>query len=249
MEPLSSPADGFALRREFRVKIKRIGLSGEPVIVVDGVMQDPGALIEHAANGLKFLRADGSQGGYPGVRAPAPHGYAERLLKAVDPLIRATFGLRKAAPKKIDSSFSMVTRPPKALHVMQRIPHIDTSDPLRFALLHYLCGPPFGGTAFFRQQSTGIEQVSPTDLQQFRAARQRDIARLAPSSGYPDADTPGYAQTARFAAQMDRLLIYRSFSLHSGIIPSAPSPLADPRSGRLTLNSFADYSAAEQKES
>ena len=40
---------------------------------------------------------------------------------------------------------------------------------------------------------------------------------------------------------MDRLIVYRSHSLHSGIIPADVAHPADPRHGRLTGNLFARY--------
>jgi hypothetical protein len=52
---------------------------------------------------------------------------------------------------------------------------------------------------------------------------------------------PGYTETAHFAARFNRLLVYRSCSLHSGIIPSDTRLSADPRVGRLTVNLFLDF--------
>jgi len=221
-------------------RIVPIGRSGEPVIVVEGLMADPDELIEAAARAT-YAPADGERGGYPGLRAPLPPDYSERLLRLADPLIRKVFDLPDIRFSSAESAFSMVTRPPGTLHPLQRLPHVDTSSPLRFALLHFLCGMPFGGTAFFRQDSTGLEQVSPADFAAYAAARHDRLADLPADRAYPGPETPGYTRTAAFAARMDRLLIYRSFSLHSGIIaPDRPLP-ADPRTGRLTANVFADY--------
>jgi hypothetical protein len=242
--PSSRPAAfrQFVLREPASPTVARIGRSGEPVIVVDGVLANPSELVEAAAQG-RYRPADGPRGGYPGIRAPTPRDYEDGLLRLADPLIRATFGLPQIRLTRLDGSFSLVTRPAGSLHPLQRLPHVDTSSPLRFALLHYLCGPPFGGTAFFRQDRTGLEQVGPADFAAYSAARHEQLARLAPSSGYPGTDTPGYTRTALFEARMDRLIVYRSFSLHSGII-APESPLSDdPRRGRLTANLFLDYAA------
>jgi hypothetical protein len=231
---------GFALREPLAAKVARLGRSGEPVIVIDGLMRDPDALIDRAA-AAAFLPAHGNRGGYPGLRAPAPRDYAERLVRAVDPLIRDTFAAGDIAPARVDVSFSIVTTPPGSLHLRQRVPHIDTTNRLRFALLHFLCGPPFGGTAFFRHRTTGLEQIAAEDFAAFAEARRRDLAELPPPSGYPNPRTPGFEQTACFAARLDRLLVYRSFSLHSGVIPPSVPLSPEPRSGRLTANIFVDY--------
>jgi hypothetical protein len=240
--PLHRPAAArrFELREPVCPRIVPIGRSGEPVIVVDGVMADPSELIDEAERAA-YAPADGERGGYPGLRAPLPGDYVERLLRLADPLIRKAFGLPGIRFARGESAFSMVTRPPEALHPLQRLPHVDTSSPLRFALLHFLCGPPFGGTAFFRQDATALEQVPPADSAAYLAARSDRLAELPPLSGYPGPETPGYTRTAAFDARMDRLLLYRSFSLHSGIIPPGIPLPADPRTGRLTANIFVDY--------
>jgi hypothetical protein len=238
--PRPAGAARFELREPLSPRIVPIGRSGEPVIVIDGLMTDPSALIEAGAQAA-YARADGERGGYPGLRAPLPADYVELLLPMAERLIRKAFGLPHIRFARSESAFSIVTRSPESLHPLQRLPHIDTSSPLRFALLHFLCGPPFGGTAFFRQDETGLEQVPPSHSAAYLAARQARLAKLPDDSGYPGHGTPGYTRTAAFAARMDRLLIYRSFSLHSGIIPPGVPLPEDPRKGRLTANIFADY--------
>lgn len=233
-------ASRFALRPGVVPRIVRVGRSGEPVILIDGVLAEPSELIEEAALST-YAPADGERGGYPGLRAPLPGDYVETLLELADPLVRETFGPPGIRFARAESAFSIVTRKPDTLHPLQQLPHIDTSSPLRFALLHFLCGPPYGGTAFFRQDSTGLEQVPPGSSEPYLAARRERLSELPPVSRYPGAATPGYTRTAAFAARMDRLLIYRSFSLHSGIIPPGLPHPADPRAGRLTANIFADY--------
>ncbi|HET9638455.1 MAG TPA: DUF6445 family protein [Allosphingosinicella sp.] len=223
-----------------RVRTMPVGRSREPVIVVEDALLDPDAAIEQAAQ-LGFEAADEGRGGFPGVRAQAPPALAEILVEGAMPLIERVFGLRRASLTGLDASFSIVTAPPTALHPMQRIPHIDTRDPRRLAILCYLGRGAFGGTAFFRQDSTGLEQVGPDRFDSYYAARRADLARVPPDGGYPGAGTEGYTETAHFEARFNRLLVYRSCSLHSGIIPSDTRLSADPRLGRLTINIFLDF--------
>jgi hypothetical protein len=238
----ASPPRRVGLNPAARIRIFPIGLSREPVIAVEDTLLDPDAAIEQAAC-LAFEAADEGRGGFPGVRAQAPRALAETLIDGAMPLIEQVFGLARAALSGVDASFSIVTAPPAALHPMQRIPHIDSRDPRRLALLCYLGRGAMGGTAFFRQDSTGLEQVSPDRFDAYRAARQADLARLPVEVRYPGAGTPGYTETAHFEARFNRLLVYRSCSLHSGIIPSDAKLSADPRLGRLTLNIFMDFAA------
>ena len=223
-----------------RIRIMPIGRSREPVIAVENALLDPEAAIDQAS-ALDFKAADEGRGGFPGVRVEAPLPLAQMLVEGAMPLVERVFGLDRAALKGFDASFSMVTTPPEALHPMQRIPHIDTRDPRRLAILCYLGRGAMGGTAFFRQNSTGLEQVGPDRFDSYEAARRADLVRLPP--GYPGRDTPGYTETAHFEARFNRLLIYRSCSLHSGIIPPDARLSEDPRLGRLTVNIFLDFAA------
>ncbi|MFL6844357.1 MAG: DUF6445 family protein [Allosphingosinicella sp.] len=223
-----------------RIRIVRIGRSGEPVAVVDDALIEPDRAIDLAAS-LSFSPADEGRGGFPGIRAEAPRAFATALIDVALPLIERVFGLAPSALSGFDASFSIVTADPAALHPMQRIPHIDTRDPGRLAILAYLGRPAIGGTAFFRQDSTGLEQVGPERFDDYYAARRRDLERLGPEPAYPGRETPGYTETAHFEARFNRLLIYRSCSLHSGVIPFDRRLSADPREGRLTANIFVDF--------
>jgi len=53
--------------------------------------------------------------------------------------------------------YSLVTTPADKLNMVQRIPHVDGGNDKKLALLHYLCGQDFGGTAFYKQLKTGFE--------------------------------------------------------------------------------------------
>lgn len=232
----------YGLDPAARVRIMRVGRSLEPVIVVDDALLDPEAAVDEAAL-LRFAAADEGRGGFPGVRAQAPRALAETLVGGAMPLVEQVFGLKRTSVSGLDASFSIVTVPPAQLHPLQRIPHVDTRDPRRLAILYYLSRCGKSGTAFYRQDSTGLEQIGPDSFDSYYAARRADLARLPAQAGYPGADTPGYSETAHFEARFNRLLIYRSCSLHSGVVP-LDSPLsADPRLGRLTVNIFVDFAS------
>jgi hypothetical protein len=223
-----------------RSKLRRIGSSGEPVAVIDDVFADPAGIVAEVANRGSFTAEGIAAEGYPGVQAPAPSAYARALLAAADEALTTLFGTRDGAIGEIVCQFSLVTRPPAALLPLQTVPHVDIAEPDRFAILHFLCAAPFGGTAFYRQNATGLEQVSRTDWPAFAAERDRLLIEN-PNRAYPNAGTAGYTQTATIEARMDRLVVYRSHSLHSGIVPPDVAHPADPRRGRLTGNLFARY--------
>jgi hypothetical protein len=231
----------FSLRRNMALSLERIGSEQEPVLLVERALNDPGALVDYAARGVTFEPVWGPAGGYPGLRAPAPLDYVGSLVRALSPTIENAFDLRGVKLAKAECSFSLVTLPPERLAPLQRIPHIDTVDPLQFAILHYLCDERFGGTAFYRHRATGFETLTPERRPAYEAARARELEEDRQPPAYIVGDTPCYEQIAAFAAAFDRVLIYRSRTFHSGLIqPDAPLS-ADPRLGRLTANIFVNY--------
>jgi hypothetical protein len=232
--------DGFVLEPEYRVERKLVGHEREPVVVIDGLLRDPAALVDFAADAA-FAPAHGPAGGYPGLRASAPLAYVERVVRSLTPLIARAFDLGPVKPARAECFLSLVTLPPGALHPTQRRPHIDTVDPLQFALLHYLCGPPHGGTAFYQHEATGFECITAERQAKFDAA----VAAEADGPlGYLTGDRTGYRQTSRIDAAFDRLIVYRSLLLHSGQITAPEALSANPRTGRLTANIFVTFRPA-----
>lgn len=231
----------FPLNRRPAAELRHLGADREPLLIFDGVLRDPGSLIDYAAREVAFSPGCGPEGGYPGLKAPAPLNYVETLARALSGAIESAFGLRNVKLAEARCNFSLVTLPPDALLPLQRVPHVDTFDPLKFAILHYLCDPPFGGTAFYRHLATGYEALRPEIRGEFEAARDRELAGTPLGPGYIQGDTDHYRQIGVVEARMNRVIVYRSCLLHSGIIvPEAPLS-DDPRRGRLTANIFIRY--------
>ena len=224
-----------------RVRLDRVGTVQEPVLIVDGLLNDPAALIDYATWEVAFTPAGNPEGGYPGVRAPAPLNYVEGVVRALSPLIERAFGLDGVVLSNAECSFSLTTTPPDHLTVQQRTPHIDTVYPLQFALLHYLCDPDYGGTSFYRHRATGYETLDQDRAMAYDAVRARELVEEAPPQHYVGEDTGHYARIGGCDAVFNRMAIYRSCLLHSGHIREEKPLVADPRSGRLTANIFVNY--------
>ncbi|WP_212741982.1 MULTISPECIES: DUF6445 family protein [unclassified Sphingomonas] len=229
----------FSLNPRPAARLSRLGREGEPLLCLDGLMRAPEALIDYAATETGFAPVHGPQGGYPGIRAPAPLDYVEAVVRALDPAVRDAFELGAVRLGRAECNFSLVTLAPGTLLPSQRAPHIDTTDPLQFAFLHYLCGPEQGGTGFYRHRATGFEAITPERAAHYAAAR---AAEPAPAPGYIQGDTAEFERIAAVDAAFDRLLVYRSRQLHSGLVAGPGS--ADPRRGRLTANIFLSYRPA-----
>jgi hypothetical protein len=216
------------------IRVALIGRERQPVIVVDNFVPEPEALVEQAA------ALDFSQMGayYPGVRATVPAHHVAAYVAPLAELIAATFGIAPN-PGVIEAMFSLVTTPPSALRPIQRMPHFDGCEPERLALLHYLGGCEDSGTTFYRHRGTGFETIDHERVGLYDAALHSDVAMHGmPQPAYISGSTPIFEQTAHFEAQFNRALIYRGNLLHcANIAPETPMS-DDPRTGRLTVNTF-----------
>jgi len=233
--------DEFALLSSFDMQLERLGHEGEPLLSVSAVLEDPKKLIDYAATQVTFEPVHGPAGGYPGVRAPAPLDYVGKLVRRLSPSIERAFGLKQVKLARAECSFSIVTLPPEQLAPLQRIPHTDTDDPLQFAILHYLCGPEMGGTAFYRHKATRFEAITSERRSSYEAIRDRELASMRDDAGYITGDNGFFEQIGTTSAAVDKVVVYRSHLLHSGQIPPDLPLVADPRRGRLTANIFVSY--------
>lgn len=231
----------LAARSDLDPVCLRVGREAETVLVIDDAAQDPGALVDCAARDAAFAAPSQARNFYPGLVAPAPLAYVASLSRGLDPHIRRAFDLGDVVLGRAVCNFSLATLAPERLNLAQRLPHVDTIDPLQFAILHYLCEPRFGGTAFYRHRSTGFETLSPDRVQAYQTALDAEIAEREPELAYAIGDTPLHARTCGVDAVFNRAVVYRSRLLHSGQI-ATDSPLSsDPRRGRLTANIFLTY--------
>jgi hypothetical protein len=231
----------FTLDPSWRIELTHVGDEREPVLVVDGVMRDPVSLVEYAAREVRFQPPARGANFYPGVVGPAPLNYVRDLVTALRPAMADAFGLADAVPARATCNYSIVTAPPAELAPAQRLPHVDSSDPLQFALLHYLCSDQFGGTDFYRHRETGWESLTPERSAAFGDMFEADLIRHPPTEAYIDGDSALYARTGGVEVRFDRLIVYRSRVFHSGRIPPSTPLVADPRRGRLTANVFVNY--------
>jgi hypothetical protein len=221
---------------QMRLSASTIGSENEPVLIVDNMLSNPEQLLRVADDAV-FTPAFTSSGGYPGLRAGAPQIYVDAMLRTLTGPIRETFGLGAIEIVKAECAFSLVTLAPDRLTSPQRAPHVDATNAYQFAILHYLCTPDFGGTAYYRHRATGFETITDARKDAFLAVR----ASEGFADGYVSDGEPWFERTAEIEAAFNRVIIYRSNILHSGriLMPHRLSP--DPRLGRLTANIFVKF--------
>jgi hypothetical protein len=216
-------------------RVDYIGNARSPVLIIDNAWSTPEQLIELAAAKHDYsLRSFY----YPGVRSSAPPDYAYAITAQLEPLMAEIFGLSEKI-KITDSNFSLVATPASKLVPFQRVPHFDSVDQNRLAMLHYLCGPAHGGTSFYRHRSTGIEEVTETNRDLFTKTVNAEVKSLGmPPAQFIEDDTPLFERVVRYECTFNRILIYRGRFLHSVNAPVTETPDTNPRTGRLTVNTF-----------
>ncbi|MDG0835431.1 hypothetical protein EXH51_22110 [Pelomonas saccharophila] len=209
---------------------------------MDDFLEDPQALVDAACR-ARFEPCAGldEKRGYPGLRAPVPPAYTESLTALLDPLIRVNFGVPEAlALKKTPCAFSLTTVAPGDLGPLQRVPHFDASTPHYMAVLLYLCDEQRGGTAFYHHRATGLQQITADVRERYGEAVYAELDRSpSPARYFGDSDA-NFELLGVMPARFNRLAVYRGSLLHSAIVnPRRLS--ADPRTGRLTVNTFFDF--------
>ncbi|MES1200629.1 MAG: DUF6445 family protein [Pseudomonadota bacterium] len=217
--------------------VLEIGGERQPVFIADNVLAEPDAFVDMAV-GLPFTRSASSF--YPGVQTPTPREYMDLVRDRLAPLIVQAYGI-PAALSILESQLSLVTVRPEGLQVLQRVPHIDSTSLDRVAILHYMCGPDMGGTSFFRHRRSGFEVITQQRAHEYSKLSKQDADEFGePAIRYHGDDTAAFEMTAHIEARFNRLVAYRGAILHSGRIPDHFEYSANPRKGRLTINTFAD---------
>lgn len=218
------------------IERRAIGAEQAPLLVIDNVVADPERLVRKAA--ARHYVAQQSM--FPGIRAHAPLSYQTFLQEVLTPLLPA-FGLAPGRFAFPMAHYSLVTRPPRQLAFLQRIPHIDSVSGNGLATVHYLFRGDWGGTSFYRHRRTGFESVDADRREAyFRCLEDESRGSDAPGEGYIDGDTALFERIERVEGAFNRMVVYRRNSLHSGNIDNGRVPPPDPLSGRLSINTFID---------
>ncbi|MCL9999624.1 MAG: DUF6445 family protein [Erythrobacter sp.] len=209
------------------------------LVSLDNFLVDP----DHAVSQASLQKFAKITPQYPGVRAALDPAVCAAWLAQLAPLLDQWFGTAGAKagahPWAMQAWYSLVTTPRQELAPMQRLPHVDGTDPQQIAMMLYLHRTGHGGTAFFRHRSTGLEALTAQDYPRYSQAVQAEYGRTGlPPAAYPTDGAPHFERVHVAQGRFNRAVFYRGNLLHSGVIDN-DSPLhADPCEGRLTINAF-----------
>jgi Family of unknown function (DUF6445) len=225
------------LHPDIRLRKLSIGAERAPLMVIDNLVNDADALVDHAASSAFSTLA----GFYPGIRVAAPPEYQQLILTGLREALLDCLGVQGGELRFSLCHYSLVTTPADKLAAPQRIPHIDSLASRGLATIHYLFKSNLGGTAFYRHRKTGFEYIDEARNEAYvRSLRGEDLRAEALGPGYINGDTALFEQVAKQEGVFNRMLVYRRNSLHSGSIDAGFVPDPNPRTGRLSINSFID---------
>lgn len=235
--------DLYAMNKGLVVESVSVGTEGQKILVIDNLMINPQLVIDFAVEKAGFYLYKKEGNFYPGIRLPPPKGYYDCLMDAIRPILNAEYDIAQNAKTiKAECSISLVTLKPEELSKMQSLPHFDSVNQNQFALLHYLCSEKHGGTAFYRNNLTGYETVTRERFEHYTSSFVEDIQKNGPPKQEYIVDTnERFTKIGSVNVKYNRLIIYRSCLLHSGLIDPAISVDPNPLTGRLTANAFVAF--------
>lgn len=226
------------LNNSCRRDIQIVGDEKTPVVVIDEPILSTDELVHYACKHAEFDSND--EFVYPGIRAELPAEYAKVLVPELVALISHLYNLPRSYDYRlIHQLFSLVTQPPEDLGPLQRMPHTDNRIPYYFATVHYLNSGDHAGTGFFRHRPTSYERITEDRYQHYiQTASAHMEANGLPAEKYINESDDHFELIAEVEYRPNRLVIYPSNLLHSGLIQPDRDINEDPANGRLTANLF-----------
>ena len=218
--------------RDFTVTY--LGREMQPVVVIDDFSSDFVSLLQRSREAT--YGAAGTH--YPGRRALANADYLSENMETLKEILTKVFEMPGGA-RLVECNFSMVTTPPSDLSIIQRLPHFDGANPGKLALLHYLRGPEYGGTSFYRHRATGYETITAGRIKSYDTCLQIELEKHgAPRAAYFNESNSQFELLNRIPSKENRMVIYRGNTLHSGNILKLDRISNDANLARITLNTF-----------
>ena len=231
----------ITINPNFNIKIVKLGLEKTPIIIIDDFALDLDEIKENACNKAQFAPRNNSY--YPGIQAKLPREYAITALQAIYKQLYSIYDIpRHLILKPQDLFYGLITTQEKDLSVPQQSPHFDTPRPFFFAAIHYLNDSTHGGTGMFHHKPTGFERINEQKIKQYFMSIDSnvDVTKKSPSQ-YIKNSNEQYELLDCIDYKANRLVLYPSNLLHSGIIAPETDISSCPKTGRLTANFFIEF--------
>ncbi|WP_416307926.1 DUF6445 family protein [Neptunicella sp. SCSIO 80796] len=234
------PVETKSINPDFKIKVIRIGIEQTPIMIIDDFMLDTSEVITNACEFGQFNLASSY---YPGNRANLPRSYVVNVLQSVYLQICQLYQIPSELNLKPQATYySLITRQPEELQIVQRLPHFDSTQPYYFAVLHYLNDKPHGDTGFFRHRPTGFESISPSrESIYFESASEFIRKNGDPVQAYCTQSNEHFELYDKIEYKPNRLAIYPGYLLHTTLVNPEQDIGSSPSTGRLTANIFIDF--------
>ena len=234
----------YALNEKLSVKVVNPNSEAQKILIIDNLLEHAEHLIDFATtNTFEPYPKTTTGKGYPGIRLTPPQDYSQAITDFIKPLINKEFGIAENIEmRKSECAISLMTTKPEDLGPIQCVPHFDTSNVNQFAVLLYLCDKTHGGTAFYRHNATGFEFITAATSDHYLDIFFAELNKKRPLQAYFSDSDERFTKIGFLPAAVNRMVIYRSCTIHSPyLIDPALSINADPRTGRLTVNTFVAF--------
>ncbi|MFT5085286.1 MAG: hypothetical protein ACI9Y1_003344 [Lentisphaeria bacterium] len=228
-------------KAKMRLQVLSVGNECTPVIVVDEVARDVGAVYKDIVSHSKFSVEKNTY--YPGIRAKIFPDYGMELFGLAAECINQCYQIPSVLkPIHTSAFYSIVARSANELQVRQRIPHYDNNSEYSFAAMHYVSEGKFGGTGFFRHKPSGYESISVARLKEYHLQTDNIEVELNKyPAEYITGSTGIYTLTEKVNYLANRLIIFPAMILHSGLINEANDVYCGKGVPRLTANLSISY--------
>ena len=232
------------LNKNLSIRLLNATHSMQKVVVIENLLQNPQALIDFATqHNFKPAPGQAAGKGYPGIQLVPPTAYSQAITEFIKPLIQQEFGISADLEmRKSECAISLMTLKESELSPAQCVPHFDTSNINQFAIILYLCDQSHGGTAFYRHNATGFEFVTPQTSDHYFDKFLAELKAHPPAQKYFTDSDAQFTKLGVLPAAINRMVIYRSCTLHSPFLINPEHSInPDPRTGRLTVNTFVAF--------
>jgi hypothetical protein len=221
------------INQKAEVRRTFIGSEQTPILIIDEFCLDPDHLVDQVSN-HEFEAPKRTV--YPGLNAPLPPDYAKTLCRALLASISRTYGYDSNRGVIISGFAGLTSLDFSLFSPDQKLPHYDETINEQWAFLHYLGKGDFGGTGFFRHDSTGFERITATRAMHYNEIAAKELQENPPTS-LCGPNTIGYTCIKEIEFVYNRLIIYPSNLLHCALYQGNETD-SNPKTGRLSFNIF-----------